>query len=157
MEENPTRPAMPPKPKRYPMKVVYVYRLPTNFNDATLAEIRQMCEDQNIPFKIREYNSDKYEEDREEIERLPAFHLYVRGHHEKTFYPVGRPQQIILDAHSDLVAADWAARQSRKAWRAWFHAWVAWVSRKRKTRLERTEEAAAAARRPRQRTISVAE
>lgn len=110
-----------PPPKRYPLCVAYIYRLPTNFQDSMLLEIRTLCLEKNIEFRIREFDSNKYQEDCDEIERLPALHLYERGAYMRTFYPVGRPIQIIQDAHANLVAEDWNSKKKRKQWKEWFH------------------------------------
>ena len=81
------RPVTPPSPKKYPIRVVYVYRPPCNYKDSMLCTIRDWCKQINADFNCLEYDSFKYREDRDEIERLPAIHLYEDGRRESTFYP----------------------------------------------------------------------
>jgi len=42
----------------------------------------------NMGFNVREFNSKKYEEDRENIVKLPAFHIYMNGKYKDTVYNV---------------------------------------------------------------------
>ena len=58
---------------------------------------REFCNDLNILFITREYNSSKYSDDRDNIHRLPAFHIYVKKSYKKTFYLDALPCEIIQE------------------------------------------------------------
>jgi outer membrane protein assembly factor BamD (BamD/ComL family) len=61
-------------------------------NDITHAySIQKFCNDRNIGFLIREFNSSLYSEDCENILRLPAIHLYHNERHIGTYYPIEDP------------------------------------------------------------------
>jgi hypothetical protein len=78
-----------------------------------LQAIRTFCMTQKILFTTREYDSYKNRHDRDQIERLPAFHVFLRGRYEKTFYPNTRPIQ-----HIDEIIQIHRAEEERKKKRA---------------------------------------
>jgi len=68
-----------------------------------IQDIRDYSHDLNILFITREYDSAKYSDDRYHIERLPAFHIYVKKSYKKTFYSNTRPYQIIEEIVENYV------------------------------------------------------
>lgn len=84
-----------PLPQRLPIKVVFVVKELEDQHNEVLRTIKQFCQEQQLQVETRTYDSSKYRHDRDEISRLPAFHIYVNGLLEQTFYPNGRPVQII--------------------------------------------------------------
>ena len=50
-------------------------------------EMRIFCKEHHIAYEFREFLPEPLEEDREHIERLPAFQIYIEGEYEKTAYP----------------------------------------------------------------------
>lgn len=83
----------------FPIKVVFVYKEPFDRNDPIFRKIRDFCGDLNIEFQPREYDSEIYRHDRDNVTRVPAIHLYEKDRHEKTFYPEIRPIQIIFQSY----------------------------------------------------------
>ena len=86
--------------KRYAHKlmIVGVYHWSKPVREEQFDEARLYCRDHHIPFKLESF-SDGIEEDREMIERLPAFHLYVDEEYTLTFYP----EQILATVVKDYI------------------------------------------------------
>ena len=64
---------------------VYDWKRPVK--EEIFDEMRKFCKDKHIAHEFREFLPDAMEEDREHIERLPAFQIYLEGEYEKTAYP----------------------------------------------------------------------
>lgn len=73
----------------------------SDYNDPHIHAIRDYAISMKIIFRSREYDSRKYSDDRDEIRRLPAYHIYVKGNRFRTFYPNTRPYQHIQEAISE--------------------------------------------------------
>ena len=76
-----------PKPKQYSEIRVecIVYQL-SDF-DEILKNIRNKCHELDVLFTTRKFNSSKYSNDRNEIKKLPAFHIYIGDQYKNTIYP----------------------------------------------------------------------
>jgi len=76
-----------PKPKQYSEVRVecIVYQL-SDF-DEILKNIRNKCHELDVLFTTRKFNSSKYSNDRNEIKKLPAFHIYIGDQYKNTIYP----------------------------------------------------------------------
>jgi hypothetical protein len=57
--------------------------------------VRIWCSENHVQFIIREFYGG-FEEDREMIERLPAFNIYFKNEYKKTFYPEDSVEEEIL-------------------------------------------------------------
>ena len=57
--------------------------------------VRIWCSENHVQFMIREFYGG-FDEDREMIERLPAFNIYFKDEYEKTFYPEDSVEEEIL-------------------------------------------------------------
>jgi hypothetical protein len=108
---------------KYPIKVYYVYKKPHNSNDETFLTIRDWCKELNIDFYPREYDSYKFREDRDEIERLPALHLFEREVRDTTFYPDRRPLQVIEEAYRKFEQKEREEKEKKEAWQRWKDKW----------------------------------
>lgn len=96
--ENPLNPKpTPKKPEPYPITVKCIVDCISDA-DPQLLPFREYAHSLNINFVTREYDSWKYSDDRHNIIRLPAFHIYVKKIYRETFYPNTRPYQIMQDA-----------------------------------------------------------
>jgi len=60
-----------------------------NFNDILNFALKE-----KIKVMIRPFSHD-YEEDKDEIKKLPAFHIFYKGEYELTFYPGDCPDATI--------------------------------------------------------------
>lgn len=140
-------------PQRLPIKVVFVLKELEDQHSEVLQTIKKFCQEELLQIETRTYDSSKYRHDRDEIIRLPAFHLYVGKNLEQTFYPNGRPIQIIqvqIERYK-RKQQECAAKKGRfqrafaralSAVRRWTH---------RKTRLEKQNEIDALERQIRER------
>lgn len=99
------KPPKPP-PTLLPIQVECVVSSLDTQTDPILAEVRSFCQEKRAQFQMRVYDSYRSRYDRDQIERLPAFHIFVNQRYEKTFYPNGRPFQVIyqvIEAYNEAV------------------------------------------------------
>jgi hypothetical protein len=94
MNENPIQP-IKQDVFYYPFRVCYVYLDTSDKHDPAFKAVKEFCDTNHIPIYCRTYDARKYEEDCEEIETLPAFHMYMDGFNypDETFYPTSHPIQ----------------------------------------------------------------
>lgn len=113
-----------------------------DYNDVNIHAIRDYCIQLNVMFDTRLYDSDKYHDDRDVIERLPAYHVYINRRIFRTFYPNTRPYQHIQESiqyYKDGIEA-------RKRRRHRFQSFIASIITmfrnlgKRKTKMEKVKE-----------------
>jgi hypothetical protein len=71
---------------------LYDWRKPVK--EEVFDEMKIFCSENHIAFELREFQPEILVEDREYIERLPAFQIYIFDEYERTIYPT--------DAVSDL-------------------------------------------------------
>ena len=71
--------------------------------------MKDMCNMKNISLLVREYNSKQYEEDCEQITKLPAFHLYRDEEWITTFYPNNNILKILehIENQPKVVNNNW--------------------------------------------------
>jgi hypothetical protein len=143
-------------PQKLPIKVVFVLKELEDQHSEVLRTIKQYCQEEQLMVETRQYDSSKYKHDRDEVARLPAFHLYLNGILEQTFYPNGCPIQII-QVQIERYKRKQQERLAKKgrfqrafaravsAMRRWTH---------RKTRIEKQNEIDALAHQIRERTRS---
>ena len=85
--------AFPPSKRMdFQMKVLCVLNHEDEYPTDTLLHIKDHCDLLNIPFYTRAYDSIKFSEDRKYIQKLPAFHIFVKGLHKDTFYTDSSPK-----------------------------------------------------------------
>jgi hypothetical protein len=65
--------------------------------DKRILDMRKFCKEQRVNFQMRTFDSTKYSDDRDNIYRLPAFHITIKGNYNRTFYPNTRPYQHVLE------------------------------------------------------------
>ena len=80
----------------------------------TILQVKDHCDLLNIPFYTRAYDSIKFSEDRKYIQKLPAFHIFVKGLHKDTFYTDSAPKLMIRSVY-DKCKAKVAAKAAAKA------------------------------------------
>ena len=71
---------------KYPIEVCCVVADHSNI-DTDVEVVNEYTANLGIKFKLREYNSWKYADDRDTITSLPAFHLYIGEGYIDTLYP----------------------------------------------------------------------
>lgn len=136
------RTTITPLPQKLPIKVVFVLGELFDQQNECIQTIRSFCVEQNLLVETRKYDSDQYRHDRDQIARLPAMHLYVQNIHQITFYPNGRPIQIIQIAMEKYILDKEKELANRGRFRRILQKAVAAVKRltHRKTRLEKQLE-----------------
>lgn len=128
---------------RHPIIVICVVANLADYNNDLIHSIRNHVNDSNALFMTRVYDARKFADDREYIERLPAFHVYRKKSYIKTFYPNTRPFQHVTESieayleHQEakkrrMAWAPAALKRLVKAIKAFAH---------RKTRMERYQDA----------------
>jgi len=60
-------------------------------DDRVFDSVRIFCSEHRIEFSLRVFNSAAFEQDREVLIKLPAFHIYYEDEYEKSFYPGDSP------------------------------------------------------------------
>lgn len=147
-----------PKPivERLPIKVVIVLSELNDQPNEALQSIRKFCIDENLIVETRAYDSSRYNHDRDQISRLPAMHMYVKNIHQLTFYPNGRPIQIIQAAIEMYTTQQQQKLQNKGKWKRMLYGAMDAMRRimHRKTRLEKQMEMDAAEARLRERRNS---
>ena len=128
---------------RYPIAVACVLDQLSDYDNPLIHQIRDYCINESILFTTRVYNSQAFAVDKDMIERLPAFHMYVKGSYMKTFYPVGRPFQHIDETIQTYIQRQEAKAQRKIFWKTAFSRMTTFFKKllHRKTRMERYNEA----------------
>ena len=70
----------------YPIEVCCVVADHSNI-DTDVEIVNEYTTNLGLKYKLREYNSRKYADDRDIITSLPAFHIYVEESYIDTLYP----------------------------------------------------------------------
>jgi hypothetical protein len=90
---------------KYPVKIYCIVDdLSEASRDSRIREIRTHAINSGAIFTTREYDSRKFSNDRDVIERLPAFHAYINKAYNRTFYTNTRPLDHInecIDIYTD--------------------------------------------------------
>jgi hypothetical protein len=88
---------------RFPFKIVCVLGvIEDRDKHNSIRLVRKFCDENKVVFSIREYDSDRFEMDRNHVSRFPAFHLLERTSNDwwLTMYgnenPIGCIQEEIL-------------------------------------------------------------
>ena len=136
------------KGSHLPIHVCCVLDEYSDFNDPVLHEIRNHCAKNNVLFTTRLYDSNKYNCDRDYIERLPALHIFTRRLYMETFYPSTttnqrysgstRPIQHVDDAIKAYNSQLETRRLKKQYWRRQLTGLLEWFRSllKKKTRME---------------------
>jgi hypothetical protein len=143
---NPSRRSSTVTPKR--RLSILVICVVKEFHEASqecIQNIKKYTLEKDCMFETREYQPSTYRYDRDEIERLPAFHIEVSSIWQKTFYPNGRPYQIIESAITDyLKRIEILQKQQhkKKSFRTVLSSILAYIRKlgHRKTRMEKFQE-----------------
>jgi hypothetical protein len=99
------------------IKVTCVLNHEDEYPTDALLLIKDHCDLLNIPFYTRAFDSIKFSEDRKYIQKLPAFHIFVKGLHKDTFYTDSSPKlkiRSMYDECKEKAAAK--AKAKRNTW-----------------------------------------
>jgi hypothetical protein len=109
MKKNPTT-----QKKTSTVSVEYVYNAPHNYKNETYLLLKDFCEDFGIQLLTRPYDSDN-RHDKENIERLPAIHIYESGNRERTVY-MTRPFQNIEEVYNQTAEKAYQKALNKQKW-----------------------------------------
>ena len=101
------------------IKVTCVLNHEDEYPTDALLLIKDHCDLLNIPFYTRAFDSIKFSEDRKYIQKLPAFHIFVKGLHNDTFYTDSSPKLKIRSVYDECkakAAAKAKAKAKDKTW-----------------------------------------
>lgn len=138
----------PPVPERkLPITVTCVLKELNDYNNPDIHAIRDHCNSIKLMFETRQYDSYKYRYDRDEISRLPAFHISVNDRYEKTFYLNTRPYDHIREIRIKYLRQIEEVAARKHAIRSFFQRLFMKLKGafRRKTLMEKVAEAEAAA------------
>jgi len=124
----------------YPIKVCcIVWDLSDANGDKMIKMIKDHTHKSNAHFMTRVYDSTKYTDDCYQITRLPAFHVYIKGAYNRTFYTNTRPLQHIDECVELHIQRLESKKMKRKRWATLYESFVAWIKKMahRETRMER--------------------
>lgn len=77
------------------MQVHYVHGYDADMEDPVLRKVLEYCALRDISITIRLYDPDNIEDDKDDIVRLPAMHVYKNRDYVDTLYPDVRPIQFL--------------------------------------------------------------
>ena len=106
-----------------------------------LKEIKDYAHKSGAIYMTREYDSIKYSDDCNNISRLPALHIYIKGSYNRTFYPNTRPLQHIDEAVEICIKEENKKIERKKKWKNIYTSFINWIKNitHRETRMERYE------------------
>jgi len=73
--------------------IVGLYK--NRLSDTVFDSVTAFCVENTIAFRLEPFSSG-VEEDRENVTRLPAFHIYYKDQYETTFYPEDSVRKILM-------------------------------------------------------------
>lgn len=124
----------------YPIKVCcIVWDLSDANGDKAIKMIKDHTHKSNAHFMTRVYDSTNCTDDRYQITRLPAFHVYIKGAYNRTFYTNTRPLQHIDECVELHIQRLESKKMKRMRWTTLYTSFVAWIKKMahRETRMER--------------------
>lgn len=141
---------------KYKVRITLVYDWGHDCNFAEYRPIKDFCEKNNISFGARGFDTYRYFEDREYVQKLPAFQVYVLEEYERTIYPgadsLQELQAVILGVKV-LEAEDKRRRKllQERMQLAW--SYLTWIMPRRRERGHNVEHPEVRAK-PRKETVS---
>ena len=104
---------------RYPYRVTCIFMDEDHDDFPIIHDVRAHCNENNITFSARQYNCDRFEEDRE-IRRLPAFIVYYKREVHDILYfdldPVHKIKLVIWAYEDELLAKEKARIRRQEQW-----------------------------------------
>ena len=126
----------------YPIKVYCIVDdLSTASRNTLLRDIKTHTLNSGATFITREYDSRKFSNDRDVIERLPAFHIYINNIYDRTFYSNTRPLDHINESITIHLNNEEKKLKRKEKWKKLYTSFKEWLSkfRYRETAMERYE------------------
>jgi len=130
------------KKTEYPVNICCVVNDYADANTCkTIAGIKAHTLESGAMYTTRMYDSRKIIEDRYEIQRLPAFHIYIKNRYIKTFYPNTRPLQHVDESIERYIKREEEKKIYTARWSNLYSKFVNWLKHltHRNTRMEKYE------------------
>ena len=130
------------EPIKYPVKV---YCIVDDLSEASrntqLRDIKNHAISSGAIFLTREYDSRKFSNDRDVIQRLPAFHVYINKSYNRTFYPNTRPLDHINECINIYLKQEETREHRKGRWGKWYKSFKNWLGKFkfRETAMEKYE------------------
>lgn len=126
------------KKLEYPVRVCCVV---DNLSDSNgdILKIKAHAHNSGATFVTRVYDSRKYSDDCYQITRLPAFHIYISGSYNRTFYPNTRPLQHIDESIEICIKWEKQKVERKQRWIRLYNYFASLIKKigRRETRMER--------------------
>jgi len=124
--------------KTYPVRICCVVDDLSDSNPDIL-KIKAHAHVSGASFLTRIYDSRKYNDDCYQITRLPAFHIYINGLYNRTFYPNTRPLQHIDESIAICIKRERRRQERKERWLRLYDYFASIIRRlsHRETRMER--------------------
>jgi hypothetical protein len=98
------------------MQIQYVFQEEIDKNDPTFRKLEEYCELRNIQFTNRLFDSDKYEEDKFYVTKLPAIHIYYKKQYYETYFPDEHPIRDIRLVYNKLEIEEMEYLAKKQIW-----------------------------------------
>jgi hypothetical protein len=102
------------------MKVICVIDTNEKFTDPVFKIVETHCNDMDIEYDIRGFQSWRIADDRDNITKLPAFHIYTNGLYQTTFYTNDDVISLIESYFQTMKDKEKKRREAYKAWKKYF-------------------------------------
>jgi hypothetical protein len=115
---------------KYPIKI---YCIVDDISDASrnllLREIKNHAINSGVIYTTREYDSYKFSNDRDVIQRLPAFHAYINKSYNRTFYSNTRPLDHINECIKIHLNNEEKKIRRIQRWKNLYESFKNWINR----------------------------
>ena len=101
------------------MYITYVVRDYESINSIAI-DVKKYALEEGVKFSMRVFNSDMFWEDKNYVESLPAFHIYIKKitmEHKKTFYPTSNYVKEIDTVVKESIAYEERRKTTKTIWK----------------------------------------
>jgi hypothetical protein len=88
------------------LRITALYDWEKPIKEEVFDQVHQFCKEYRIGFNIRPFDTTK-KEDRDEVIKLPGFHVYYESEYEQTFYLEENPKEIVLEIIKKYKPKKW--------------------------------------------------
>ena len=87
-------------------RITALYDWDKPIKEEVFDQVHQFCKEYKIGFNIRPFDTTT-KEDRDEVIKLPGFHVYYESEYERTFYLDDNPKEILLEINKKYKPKKW--------------------------------------------------
>ena len=88
------------------LRITALYDWEKPIKEEVFDQVHQFCKEYRIGFNIRPFDTTT-KEDRDEVIKLPGFHVYYESEYERTFYLEEDPKEIVLEIIKKYKPKKW--------------------------------------------------